>query len=120
MTSPPVLAGWLLLLTSIIPPNWRKVRYFANPDAPNFQGFPEFRNRHGLLYHGREIWPDAVPEGVRQQLLPVGMLVVLDSVFNRCIRNRRLGRNTWIYIDEIYLLFQHEYSANFLLPSGNG
>lgn len=21
---------------------------------------------------------------------------------------------TWIYIDEIYLLFQHEYSANFL------
>jgi hypothetical protein len=49
-----------------------------------------------------------------KQLLPVGMLVVLDSVFNRVIRNRVLGRNTWIYIDEIYLLFQHEYSANFL------
>ncbi len=49
-----------------------------------------------------------------KQLLPVGMLVVLDSIFNRVIRNRKLGRNTWIYIDEIYLLFQHEYSANFL------
>ena len=49
-----------------------------------------------------------------KQLLPVGMLVVLDSVFNRVIRNRKLGRNTWIYIDEVYLLFQHEYSANFL------
>ena len=49
-----------------------------------------------------------------RQLLPVGMLVVLDSIFNRIIRNRRQGRNTWIYIDEIYLLFQHEYSANFL------
>ena len=49
-----------------------------------------------------------------KQLLPVGMLVVLDSVFNRVIRNRKLGRSTWIYIDEIYLLFQHEYSANFL------
>ena len=49
-----------------------------------------------------------------KQLLPVGMLVVLDSVFNRIIRNRRLGRSTWVYIDEIYLLFQHEYSANFL------
>ena len=24
------------------------------------------------------------------------------------------GGNTWIYIDEIYLLFQHEYSVNFL------
>ncbi|RKI67852.1 DUF87 domain-containing protein [bacterium 1xD42-67] len=49
-----------------------------------------------------------------KQLLPVGMLVVLDSVFNRVIRNRALGKNTWVYIDEIYLLFQHEYSANFL------
>ena len=49
-----------------------------------------------------------------KQLLPVGMLVVLDSVFNRIIRNRQMGRNTWVYIDEIYLLFQHEYSANFL------
>lgn len=49
-----------------------------------------------------------------KQLLPVGMLVVLDSIFNRVIRNREQGRNTWIYIDEIYLLFQHEYSANFL------
>ena len=49
-----------------------------------------------------------------RQLLPVGMLVVLDSIFNRVIKNREQGRNTWIYIDEIYLLFQHEYSANFL------
>ena len=44
----------------------------------------------------------------------MGMLVILDSFLNRITRNRRLGRNTWIYIDEIYLLFQHEYSANFL------
>ena len=29
-----------------------------------------------------------------------------------CIRDR--GKNTFIFIDEIYLLFQHEYSANFL------
>lgn len=49
-----------------------------------------------------------------KQLLPVGMLVVLDSIFNRVIQNREKGRSTWIYIDEIYLLFQHEYSANFL------
>ena len=49
-----------------------------------------------------------------KQLLPVGMLVVLDSIFNRVIRNRKLGKNTWVYVDEIYLLFQHEYSANFL------
>ena len=38
-----------------------------------------------------------------KQLLPVGMLVVLDSVFNRIVRNRALGKNTWVYIDEIYV-----------------
>ena len=42
------------------------------------------------------------------------MLVVLDSVFNRITKNRELGRNTYIYIDEIYILFANEYSANFL------
>lgn len=55
-----------------------------------------------------------------KQLLPVGMLVVLDSVFNRVIRNRALDRNTWVYIDEIYILFQHEYSANFLFAVETG
>ena len=39
-----------------------------------------------------------------KQLLPVGMLVVLDSIFNRVIRNRQRGRNTWVYVDEIYIL----------------
>ena len=43
-----------------------------------------------------------------------GMLVVLDSILNRITENRAKGRNTFIFIDEIYLLFQHEYSANFL------
>ena len=28
--------------------------------------------------------------------------------------NRAKGKNTFIFIDEIYLLFQHEYNANFL------
>ena len=49
-----------------------------------------------------------------KQLLPLGMLVVLDSILNRITANRAKGRNTYIFIDEIYLLFQYEYSANFL------
>ena len=49
-----------------------------------------------------------------KQLLPIGMLVVLDSILNRITANRAKGKNTYIFIDEIYLLFQHEYSANFL------
>ena len=49
-----------------------------------------------------------------KQLLPIGMLVVLDNILNRITANRAKGKNTFIFIDEIYLLFQHEYSANFL------
>ena len=49
-----------------------------------------------------------------KQLMPIGMLVVLDSILNRITQNRAKGKKTFIFIDEIYLLFLHEYSANFL------
>ena len=49
-----------------------------------------------------------------KQLQSIGMLVILDSILNRITANRAKGRNTFIFIDEIYLLFQHAYSANFL------
>jgi type IV secretory pathway VirB4 component len=49
-----------------------------------------------------------------KQLRTIGMLVVLDNIFNRITANREKGRHTFIYIDEIYLLFQNEYSSNFL------
>lgn len=42
------------------------------------------------------------------------MLVVLDNILNRITRNRAKGRTTYIFIDEIYLMFMHEYSAEFL------
>jgi type IV secretory pathway VirB4 component len=49
-----------------------------------------------------------------KQLVTMGMLIVLDYIWNRITSNRAKGKNTWIYIDEIYLLFRNEYSANFL------
>ena len=51
---------------------------------------------------------------LEKQLMPIGMLVVLDSILNRITKNRAQGRQTFIFIDEIYLLFRHEYTANFL------
>ena len=44
----------------------------------------------------------------------MGMLIVLDAIWNRVTTNRDKGKRTWIYMDEIYLLFSNEYSANFL------
>ena len=49
-----------------------------------------------------------------KSLQSVGMLVLLDNILNRISANRAKGRNTFIFIDEIYILFAHEYSANFL------
>ena len=49
-----------------------------------------------------------------KQLKTLGMLIVLDYVWNRITVNRAQGKRTWIYLDEIYLLFANEYSANFL------
>lgn len=49
-----------------------------------------------------------------KQLKSFGMLIVLDQIWNRITVNRSIGKRTWIYMDEIYLLFQNEYSANYL------
>jgi len=48
-----------------------------------------------------------------KQLRTFGMLVVLDQIWNRITRNRVIGRRTWIYIDELQLLFSNDYSANY-------
>lgn len=37
-----------------------------------------------------------------EQLRAVGMLVILDSILNRITRNRLSGKQTFLYIDEIY------------------
>ncbi len=48
-----------------------------------------------------------------EQLMPIGMLVTLDAIYNRVIRNWKHGKTTWIFCDEFYLLFRYPYSADF-------
>ena len=48
-----------------------------------------------------------------EQLMPIGMLVTLDAIFNRVIQNWRKGKTTWVFADEFYLLFRYQYSADF-------
>lgn len=49
-----------------------------------------------------------------EQLRGIGMLIILDNILNRITRNRKNNRQTFVFIDEVYLLFMHEYSAQFL------
>ena len=48
------------------------------------------------------------------QLKTLGMLVILDQVWNRVTSNRLLGKKTWIVVDEAHLLFANPFSAAFL------
>ena len=47
-------------------------------------------------------------------LKTVGMLVVLDSIYNRIMDNFAKKRYTYVFIDEFYLLLMGKYSADFL------
>ena len=42
------------------------------------------------------------------------MLLILDYIWNRLSENRDKGRKTYIYFDEAHLLFQDEYSLDYL------
>ena len=51
---------------------------------------------------------------VGDRLKNLAMLTILDHIWNKIVENRKIGKATWFYVDEIYLLFQNEYSASFL------
>ena len=47
-------------------------------------------------------------------LKTIGMLVILDSIYNRIVKNREKKRFTYIFIDEFYLLLMGAYTSEFL------
>lgn len=52
-------------------------------------------------------------QGIGRPLMTPGMMVVLDQISNRMTRNRALGKRTWVFIDEIQLLFLNEYCSEY-------
>lgn len=52
--------------------------------------------------------------GLGDHLRPLGMLVMLNALENRVVENKAKGRFTRIYIDEGYLYFLYQYSAQVL------
>ncbi|MCL1896728.1 MAG: ATP-binding protein [Clostridiales bacterium] len=47
------------------------------------------------------------------QLKPLGLLVITDAMINRVAQNWKMGKRTHIFIDELHVVFQNEYSSNF-------
>ena len=48
-----------------------------------------------------------------KNLQTLGMMIVLENLWDRVAKNRAKGIGTRIYVDEMYLLFKSEQSANF-------
>ncbi|WP_449448637.1 VirB4-like conjugal transfer ATPase, CD1110 family [Streptococcus suis] len=47
------------------------------------------------------------------ELKPIALMVIFDQIWNRVVRNQRLGIKTWIYFDEMQLLLDDEVASNF-------
>ena len=51
--------------------------------------------------------------GLGAQLKPAGLLVITDTMLNRVTLNWKKGKRTHIFIDEMHMVFENEYSAQF-------
>ena len=70
---------------------------FSNPSNVNI-------NKRIVVYDIKELG---------KNLQTLGMMIVLENLWDRVAKNRSKGVGTRIYIDEMYLLFKSEQSANF-------
>lgn len=61
-------------------------------------------NKRFIIYNTKQLG---------SQLKTFGMMVVLEQVWNRVVRNRELGITTWLYIDEMQLLLSDPYCENY-------
>lgn len=71
-----------------------------------------FNNRSNVSANNRIVCYDI--QALGKQLKSLGLMIILEALWTRIAQNRIAGKSTRIYIDEIYLLFNNEESANFL------
>lgn len=48
------------------------------------------------------------------QLKQIGLMIVLDFIWNKMVQNKDENKITHLYIDEVHTLFTNEFSASFL------
>lgn len=71
-----------------------------------------FAHRTNVEYQKRFVVFDIKDVGATMKSM--ALLVVLDNIWNRIVAGRKESRYTWFFIDEIYLLFKTQSSAEFL------
>ena len=43
-----------------------------------------------------------------EELKPVASFIMFDAIWNRVTKNRNTGKNTWVFVDEVHLVFQSD------------
>lgn len=46
-----------------------------------------------------------------ENMKTMGMLIIMDNIISRISENRAKGKNTWLYVDEFYLMLRQSYTA---------
>lgn len=49
-----------------------------------------------------------------ESIKPLATKIILETIKEQVLKNDEQGKDTWVYIDEIYRLLDNEYSENFL------
>jgi len=100
---------------------WKKLEYSGDPVAMSIAKSIDIyvTGSYNIFAHNTNVKAESpiIDFDLRDltgDLKPIGMFIVLDLIWNRISRNRELKRRTWVYIDEIYLLFSSKYALQYL------
>ncbi|HGL7285747.1 TPA: VirB4-like conjugal transfer ATPase, CD1110 family [Streptococcus pneumoniae] len=59
---------------------------------------------HFLIYNVKKLG---------DELKQIALMVIFDQIWNRVVKNQKLGKRTWIYFDEMQLLLLDKYASDF-------
>ena len=71
-----------------------------------------FAHPTNVNIHNRIVVLDLYEMG--EQLRPTALVVALEAIQNRVMENRKRGKYTWVFLDEVYLYFKYKYSGEIL------
>lgn len=75
-------------------------------------GMDIFSKDTNIEIHNRVVCFDL--HNLTASMQTTGYLVVLEHIMNRVAKNKALGRNTWLDIDEFHILLSNPYSADYI------
>ena len=106
----PLLTDWRNEVLKQVDPEARKIALAAELITEG--SLNVFAHPGNVDMNSRIITLDLYEMG--EQLRPTALVVTLEAIQNRVMENRKRGKYTWVFLDEVYLYFKYHYSGEFL------